>query len=1033
MGSRAAKSHADGEKEDRESDQQQRERQQQQGSEREGSVHRKGTPGRVGLTGGLDRGSQVGTETADAGESPENGSQYVDYDPGPDRKALRKRYDVDLVRDGQAETLQRLEDEHGSETVQGWASEGMTVQTMGKPNDIAAFRKRQARRSPAIPQDVERRNQASLYRNADQENDGSPAGDAGAPDAVRNVVSSPGGSLDEGVQREMESKMGGDFSDVRLHTGPRAAAAAESIGARAFTVGNHVAFNAGEYQPGTDAGKKVLAHELTHVRQQIEGRISLLPQSSPERPRDGYPVDSEITLQPKLEVSSPDDPAEKEAERVAERVMELDEAGPDPGETAAEAEGASPPAPVRTAESTASGSTAVAAPQESAVRSGVRGSGKPLPSGVRSKFQTTMGPDFSDVRVHTGTAADTAARSIQAKAYTLGSDIAFADGQYDPSTAGGKRLLAHELTHVTQQGSAPARVHRQESESKNVEKPSEVEKMLLEYFGKQTGEKGSIKLKANPGINVDNFAAELKIDADWVVMPESKFKFNEALLKMQVTIPERFLGGGSGDNSGGESSGGDGEGEDDGQTYEMKLKITDKAAQVGFAYKGDWFDVGIDGGGTYDGPGAGGGFVKAYARAKLASILMETLGAKMDERLEKKTGGAIKPKIKAEQLWQFRAHSEKGIGLDKNEADLKLGLRVDALAPILENAGENDDEFSEIAPKLKLQFGDLMGKAGLSAGYSIGAEFHATNEYGGMFGGEVEPTVATAKGKAYIKIRIGPFEYTHDLEGKSTKAGILNERREMRDLALAAGITDALDTIDPSAGKQFNRTEMMSYVAGINTKFETAAQEHFTEAAKKLKDFKKTKDWKFENEFLWDTDLIGSRDLVVQKPEFAGYEVHENKFLQKAIEQTPELTEKIAALESWAPSGTTEIKVDEETKKALRHLNAVRPSIREKVGTVIQHVHEDSTGRSSLEAQDAAQSVIEDMERLNQYEKYALERIYVWEDLNEMRWMMRRYFNATNAYERSIPTKEDIRTKHNQFVPRTETKVPEKVSEATAK
>jgi len=73
------------------------------------------------------------------------------------------------------------------------------------------------------------------------------------------------------------------------------------------------------------------------------------------------------------------------------------------------------------------------------------------------------------------------------------------------------------------------------------------------------------------------------------------------------------------------------------------------------------------------------------------------------------------------------------------------------------------------------------------------------------------------------------------------------------------------------------------------------------------------------------------------------------------------------------------------------------------------------------------------MERLNQYEKYALERIYVWEDLNEMRWMMRRYFNATNAYERSIPTKEDIRTKHNQFVPRTETKVPEKVSEATAK
>jgi hypothetical protein len=60
--------------------------------------------------------------------------------------------------------------------------------------------------------------------------------------------------MDESVQREMESRMDGEFSDVQLHTGAKAQAAAESINARAFTVGNHVAFNRGEYQPDSDQG-----------------------------------------------------------------------------------------------------------------------------------------------------------------------------------------------------------------------------------------------------------------------------------------------------------------------------------------------------------------------------------------------------------------------------------------------------------------------------------------------------------------------------------------------------------------------------------------------------------------------------------------------------------------------------------------------------------------------------------------------------------------------------------------------------------
>ena len=62
-----------------------------------------------------------------------------------------------------------------------------------------------------------------------------------------------------------------------------------------------------------------------------------------------------------------------------------------------------------------------------------------------------MGADLSGVRVHTDSEADGIARSVQAKAFTHGSDLYFSRGTYDPSSSSGKHLLAHELTHVVQQ------------------------------------------------------------------------------------------------------------------------------------------------------------------------------------------------------------------------------------------------------------------------------------------------------------------------------------------------------------------------------------------------------------------------------------------------------------------------------------------------------------------------------------------------------------------------------------------------------
>ncbi|WP_431854403.1 DUF4157 domain-containing protein [Azospirillum sp.] len=75
------------------------------------------------------------------------------------------------------------------------------------------------------------------------------------------------------------------------------------------------------------------------------------------------------------------------------------------------------------------------------------GGGRPLPDGVRQKMESFFKADFSDVRVHVGSEAP----SIGALAFTLGTNLYFAPGQYNPDTPHGQQLLGHELTHVVQQ------------------------------------------------------------------------------------------------------------------------------------------------------------------------------------------------------------------------------------------------------------------------------------------------------------------------------------------------------------------------------------------------------------------------------------------------------------------------------------------------------------------------------------------------------------------------------------------------------
>src|SRR5437764_4557798 len=74
-------------------------------------------------------------------------------------------------------------------------------------------------------------------------------------------------------------------------------------------------------------------------------------------------------------------------------------------------------------------------------------SGRPLPKSVRQQMETALGQDFSDVRIHEGSHVT----SIGALAYTQGTDLHFAPGRYQPSSAEGQALIGHELTHVAQQ------------------------------------------------------------------------------------------------------------------------------------------------------------------------------------------------------------------------------------------------------------------------------------------------------------------------------------------------------------------------------------------------------------------------------------------------------------------------------------------------------------------------------------------------------------------------------------------------------
>ena len=186
-------------------------------------------------------------------------------------------------------------------------------------------------------------------------------------------------------------------------------------------------------------------------------KIPLYPQGrgdGPERPLFAPVPRLPGPIQRKLTVGQVDDPLEHEADRVADQVMRM----PAPGAAITSA----PPQISRKCdaceeedkklqkkEAGPAGPALGEAP--AIVHEVLRSPGEPLDAATRAFFEPRFGRDFSGVRVHTGSSAGQSARDVNAHAYTLGHDIVFGESWFAPGTHDGRRLLAHELTHVVQQ------------------------------------------------------------------------------------------------------------------------------------------------------------------------------------------------------------------------------------------------------------------------------------------------------------------------------------------------------------------------------------------------------------------------------------------------------------------------------------------------------------------------------------------------------------------------------------------------------
>jgi hypothetical protein len=176
--------------------------------------------------------------------------------------------------------------------------------------------------------------------------------------------------------------------------------------------------------------------------------------------------DSEIGIQTKLKMSCPGDAYEQEAEKVADQLMKMSSSESNPKlfsstsnnkeldrKKSSEREMKEKKEKINISKKPSSNSSDLETSDEITNQvSDVRAdSSLLLESSTKEFMESKFGHAFSKVRIHTGEMANRSANAVNAIAYTVGNDIVFGEGQYRPDTLEGRKLLAHELTHVVQQ------------------------------------------------------------------------------------------------------------------------------------------------------------------------------------------------------------------------------------------------------------------------------------------------------------------------------------------------------------------------------------------------------------------------------------------------------------------------------------------------------------------------------------------------------------------------------------------------------
>lgn len=189
-----------------------------------------------------------------------------------------------------------------------------------------------------------------------------------------------------------------------------------------------------------------------------------------------------------------------------------------------------------------------------AVADVLRTGGTPLATSLRQEMEARLGADFSDVRVHTGAAAHESARSVNALAYTSGSHVVFRSGAYNPASAAGKHVLAHELTHVQQQrrGPVPGTNH----DGVSVSDPSDAYERAAEanahrvmrapVQGEQNGTEPETPRTGGPPVIQRNVGVELE-DTQWTATAEGNRpieKFTPLVHGQHFQLQAEFAGDG---------------------------------------------------------------------------------------------------------------------------------------------------------------------------------------------------------------------------------------------------------------------------------------------------------------------------------------------------------------------------------------------------------------------------------------------------------------------------------------------------------